>query len=120
MRFHAETCPSENDSVKIDGMSLGDLQNLTMLAVARLGPEAVARTIRQLLADTVGREVSVSTVFVTLTRLEDRGLLESELGEAPEHGGRRSRVFRVTDRGWATLRAARAASERLWEGLERG
>lgn len=99
-------------------MALGDLQNLTMLAVARLGPRAVSKEIRDHLSEVAGRDVSVPTVFVTLTRLEDQGLLSSSRGESPARGGRRARVFRVTDRGWAALRETRAASERLWEGLE--
>ena len=64
-------------------MSLGTLQNLTMLAVARLGAQAVAREIREVMAEVAGRDVSVSTVFVPLTRLEDQGFLESAEGEAP-------------------------------------
>ncbi len=99
-------------------MSLGDLQNLTMLAVARLGTRAVSREIRDLLAEVAGREVSVSTVFVTLTRLEDQGLLTSSKGEPPSRGGRRMRVFSVTEAGWEALERTRSASERFWEGLE--
>lgn len=101
-------------------MTLGDLQNLAMLAVARLGSRACAKEIRELLAEAAGRDVSVSTVFVTLTRLQDRGLLHSELGNAPPRGGRRTRVFSLTDAGWEALRRTREASERLWEGLEPG
>lgn len=101
-------------------MSLGELQNLTMLAVARLGADAVARNVRDVLAQTADRAVSVSTVFVTLTRLEDHGLLESSRGDAPSRGGRRMRHFRVTEAGWEALRATREASERLWEGLPSG
>lgn len=101
-------------------MSLGSLQNLTMLAVARLGSRAVSREIRRVLAEVGGRDVSVSTVFVTLTRLEDQGLLTSTRGEAPARGGRRMRLFSVTEAGWEALRSAREASERLWEGLETG
>ncbi len=98
-------------------MSLGDLQNLTILAVAQLGPEAVARQVRELLAQRVGREVAVPTIFVTLTRLEDQGLLKSVEGDHPERGGRRRRIFSVTEKGWAAVQATRAASERLWEGI---
>jgi len=47
-------------------MGLGDLQNLTVLAVAQLGDDAVARNVRELLAETVGRDVAVPTIFVTL------------------------------------------------------
>jgi PadR family transcriptional regulator PadR len=101
-------------------MSLASLQYLTMLAVARLGSHAVSREIRRVLAELGGREVSVSTVFVTLTRLEDQGLLTSIRGERPARGGRRMRVFSVTEEGWEALRSARAASRRLWEGLEPG
>lgn len=100
------------------GMSIGELQNLTMLAVARLGPEAVSRAIRDTLAEVAGRDVSVATVFVTLTRLEDQGLLRSERGRAPARGGRRMRIFALTEAGWDAVRSAREASERLWEGLE--
>ncbi len=99
-------------------MSLGDLQYLTLLAVVRSGPEATARTVRAVLAEVGGREVSVSTVFVTLTRLEDRGLLASQSGESPQRGGRAPRLFEVTDSGWAALRGARAANERMWQGIE--
>lgn len=99
-------------------MALGDLQNLTILAVARLGEAATARAVRELLAEAAGRDVAVPTVFVTLTRLEDQGLLSSAEGAPPERGGRRRRVFAVTDRGWDAVRSARAASERMWQGLE--
>lgn len=99
-------------------MSVGDLQYLTLLAVARLGPRAVARDVRAELADVAGREVAVSTAFVTLTRLEDRGLLRSRRGETPDRGGRAVRIFELTEAGWAELRATRSANERMWEGID--
>jgi DNA-binding PadR family transcriptional regulator len=101
-------------------MTLGDLQNLTMLAVARLGPRAFAREIRTVLAEVAGRDVSVSTVFVTLTRLEDQGLLASERGTAPARGGRKTRIFSLTEPGWEAVSRTREASERLWSSLEPG
>lgn len=101
-------------------MSLGYLQNLTMLAVARLGADAWARPIRVELEEVAGREVSVSTVFVTLTRLEDQGLVRSREGEPPARGGRARRIFALTEVGWEAVREARAASERMWAGLEGG
>lgn len=76
--------------------SLGDLQNLTMLAVARLGPRAFAREIRDTLHEVAGRKVSVSAVFVTL------------------------RIFSLTEPGWDALRQTRAASEAMGAGLEPG
>lgn len=98
-------------------MALGDLQYLTMLAVARLGSGAFARQIRDELDRVAGRDVSVSSIFVTLTRLEDQGLLTSELGDAPARGGRRTRVFALTSVGRDALHATRAETERMWQGI---
>ncbi len=99
-------------------MAIGDLQYLTLLAVARLGDDAVSRSIRNTLEQVAGRDVAVGTVFVTLTRLEDRGLLASRQGDPPARGGRAVRVFSLTERGWEAVREARAAGERMWEGVE--
>lgn len=97
-------------------MSLGDLQQLAMLAVARLGEEAYGAEIRDELARVAGRRVSVQTVWVTLVRLEEQGLTASTEVAAPE-GGRPRRVFRLTPEGWAALEDARAAMASMWEGV---
>ena len=98
---------------------LGDLQHLVMVAVARLGDNAFGGAIQDELREVAGRDVSVSTVYVTLVRLEDHGLVESGRGEKDEPSvGRPRRVFRVTEAGWDALRAARRSLERIWEGVE--
>jgi DNA-binding PadR family transcriptional regulator len=93
---------------------------MSMLAVARLGKRAYGSAIRDELHDVAGRRVTVPTVYVTLVRLEEQGLVESE--EAPvegSKGGRPRRVFRLTPEGWGALEAARTAMTRMWEGVER-
>lgn len=99
-------------------MSLGELQQMTMLSVARLGSDAYGATIRDELRDVAGHEVSVPTVYVTLVRLEEQGLVSST-DVAPEdgRGGRARRIFALTPAGWNALRGARAAMTRLWEGV---
>ncbi len=98
--------------------TLGALQQLTILAVGRLGEGAYGNAIRQELADVAGREVAVSTVYVTLIRLEDDGLVSSEQVEpAPGAGGRGRRYFRVTPAGWAALRTSREMHDRMWAGV---
>lgn len=98
--------------------SLGDLQQLVMLAVARLGDEAYGNAIRQELADVAGRRVAVSTVYVTLVRLEDNGLVSSKQAEPePGAGGRGRRYFRVAPEGWAALHASREMHDRMWAGV---
>lgn len=99
-------------------MSLGELQQLAMLAVARLGAGAYGAAIRDELADVAGRKVAVPTVYVTLIRLEEQGLVRSsERPPAGGRGGRARRVFELTPGGWDALHEARSAAERMWRGL---
>lgn len=99
-------------------MSLGELQQMTMLAVARLGRDAYGAVIREELRDVAGREVSVPTVYVTLVRLEEQGLVSSaDVAPGEGRGGRARRIFALTPAGWEALRGARAAMSRLWEGV---
>ena len=101
-------------------MSLGDLQQMTMLAVARLDREAYGAAIRDELLEVAGRKVAVPTVYVTLVRLEEQGLVEStEAPGAGERGGRARRVFRLTRAGWQALDQVRVAMSRLWDGVVR-
>lgn len=96
-------------------MALGDLQQLAMLAVARLGADAYGAGVRDELKRVAGREVSVPTVYVTLVRLEEQGLVKS--ADADGAGGRPRRVFELTPGGWSALQAARASMARMWEGV---
>jgi DNA-binding PadR family transcriptional regulator len=99
-------------------MALGDLQHMCMLAVARLGAYAYGSAIRRELREVAGRDVTVPTVYVTLVRLEEQGLVASD--EAPaegERGGRPRRVFRLTRAGWDALGEARAALTSMWRGV---
>jgi DNA-binding PadR family transcriptional regulator len=101
-------------------MSLGELQQLAMLAVARLRADAYGAAIRDELVDVAGRKLSVPTVYVTLVRLEEQGLVRSrEEPPAGGRGGRARRVFELTPSGWDALHEARAASDRMWHGLAR-
>ncbi len=99
--------------------NLGDLQHLVMVAVTRLGDDAFGGAIQDELREVAGRDVSVSSIYVTLVRLEEQGLVESsrEERETPSVG-RPRRVFRVTEAGWEALRAARESIDRIWEGVE--
>ena len=99
-------------------MSLGELQQLSMLAVARLGSDAYGAAIQEELARVADRQVAVPTVYVTLIRLEERGLVRSTEEPPPEgQGGRARRVFELTPSGWDALAEARSAADRMWRGV---
>jgi DNA-binding PadR family transcriptional regulator len=91
-----------------------------MLAVARLGEGAYGAAIRDELARVAGRSVTVPTVYVTLIRLEQEGLVRSAAQPGPgARGGRPRRVFRLTTAGWRAREDAREAMTRMWEGVVR-
>ena len=99
-------------------MSLGDLQHMVMLAVVRLGTEAYGAAIREELRTVAGRRVTVPTVYVTLVRLEEQGLVRSREASVPGgRGGRPRRVFALTAAGWEALEDARATMSRMWKGV---
>lgn len=101
-------------------MSLGELQQMVMLAVARLGAEAYGAAIRDELIEVGGRTVSVPTVYVTLVRLEKQGMVTSRDAHREEgSGGRPRRVFQLTPSGWNALEEAQSSMARMWEGVAR-
>lgn len=101
------------------GDHLGELEELVLLAALRLGRDAYGGGIRKELRKRAGRAPSVSTIYVTLMRLEEKGFVRSRLGESTSpRGGRPKRLFELTDEGLAELHGARRVRERMWEGLD--
>jgi PadR family transcriptional regulator len=100
--------------------SLGEFEQLVLLATLQLGPEARARDIRERIAASAGRTVSRGALYATLDRLVAKRLLDWELEpSAPARGGLASRRFLVTAAGLAALRRSYQAMTTLARGLER-
>ena len=79
---------------------LGNFELMVMLALLRLGEDAYGVPILREIEERGGREVALGSVYATLGRLEEKGLVTSKLGEpTPERGGRAKRYFRVTAQG---------------------
>ncbi|HEY1337284.1 MAG TPA: PadR family transcriptional regulator [Bryobacteraceae bacterium] len=97
---------------------LGEFELLVMLAVLRLGDDAYGVPISREIERQTGRDVAFGAVYSTLDRLQEKGLVRSNLGDAtPERGGRARRYFRVTAAGLRTVREAKQGLIRLWRGL---
>ncbi|MEJ2540212.1 MAG: helix-turn-helix transcriptional regulator [Gemmatimonadota bacterium] len=98
---------------------LGEFEQMLLLAALRLGDDAYGAAMSQELEERVGRRVSRGAVYVTLDRLEAKGLLRSSMSSPrPERGGRRRRVVTVTEAGVEALQESRRALQTLWEGVE--
>jgi PadR family transcriptional regulator PadR len=98
---------------------LGELEQIVLLAVLRLGDHAYAIPILEQIEQHAGRRIARGALYTVLARLEQKGCLRSRLGEPlAERGGRARRYFTVTVPAVRALKQQRAALLRLWRGLE--
>ena len=79
---------------------MGEFEYLVLTTAVRLGEEAYGAAIRLEIEQAIGRRCSVGALYTTLDRLEQKGLVETWMGEATrQRGGRRKRMVRVTLKG---------------------
>jgi PadR family transcriptional regulator, regulatory protein PadR len=94
----------------------GSLEILVLSAVLRAGREASGIPIAREIEAATGRPVPLGSIYATLARLEEKGLVVSELGApTPERGGRAKAFFRLTTPGLTELRHAQRALLALWD-----
>jgi PadR family transcriptional regulator, regulatory protein PadR len=95
---------------------IGSFEEQVMLAVLRTGPEAYGMNVRRELEKVTDRDVTIGSVYITLDRLEAKGLVTST--RTAVRGEPSRRVFEVTSLGARALAETRAMRERLWHGVE--
>jgi PadR family transcriptional regulator PadR len=97
---------------------LGGFELLVLLALIRLGDDAYGVPISDAIEHSSGREVSTGSVYITLDRLESKGLVSSRLGEpTAARGGRAKTYFRITAKGLREVRQARRTLMTLWQDV---
>jgi PadR family transcriptional regulator PadR len=103
-------------SSKVEPGTVGNFEEQVMLAVIRTADEAYGMTVRRELETVTGRGVTIGSVYITLDRLEAKGLVMSERTAAGADSPSR-RVFSVTPAGARALAETRAVRDRLWAGV---
>jgi DNA-binding PadR family transcriptional regulator len=99
--------------------SLGEFEQVTLLAILRLGDNAYGVTIRSEIEACTERDPSPGALYTTLDRLEDKGFVSSKLGDpTPQRGGRAKRFFTVTPTGREAVARSQRAYQRLLKGLK--
>jgi len=89
------------------GTYLGELEELVLLTVGILYPEAYGVGVMDEIEKQAGRSLNISAVHSVLTRLEEKGFLTSEMSDpTEERGGRRKRIFLLTAAGKRALEEA--------------
>lgn len=98
--------------------TIGEFEEILMLTVAVLYNNAYGIAIKDEIETKLNRKVSVGAMRTALKRLEKKGLLKSEFGEATAiRGGKRKRYFRVTPLGQRVLKEVMETRKHLWDSI---
>ncbi|HEV2175314.1 MAG TPA: helix-turn-helix transcriptional regulator [Nitrospira sp.] len=98
--------------------SLGEFEQIVLLAILRLGENAYGVTILAAIAACTGRRPSSGALYTTLDRLEEKGLVQSRMGDpTPQRGGRAKRLMKVTKKGRVAVTKAQRSYQSLLQGL---
>ena len=99
-------------------MPLGDVEQLVMLALLRIGDDAFGAAVQREIAERAGRDVALGAVYTALARLEEKGYVSSRVGDPlPQRGGRRRRHYMVLPDGRSAIAEAWQAMRALSRGL---
>ena len=98
---------------------IGEFEQVVLLSLLRLGNGTWGAAIRRDIQERIGRELPVSVVYVTLQRMEKKGMVKSYVGEPTrERGGRRRRHYLIDTKGEHALGRSYRALKKMAEGLE--
>jgi PadR family transcriptional regulator PadR len=99
---------------------LGEFEEIVMLTVGVLYKEAYGVAIIDEMEQRLDRKVSIGALQTVLRRLESKGYLTSEFGEASNvRGGKRKRYFSLTTLGSRVLRETQEQRVSLFKAIPR-
>ena len=97
---------------------MGEFEELILLIVAIMNGEAYGIGIIEELEKRTGRSAAIGAVQTVLKRMEDKGWVTSQFGEATkERGGKRKRYYTITAEGKKTLAENREKRNSLWAAV---
>ncbi|PHN05273.1 PadR family transcriptional regulator [Flavilitoribacter nigricans] len=97
---------------------LGEFEELVLLTVIVLQEEAYGVQIKKELQDRLNEKLSVGSIQTSLKRLEEKGFLTSEFGDAtPKRGGKRKRIYAATPYAQRVLEEIKAVRMGLWASI---
>lgn len=105
---------AEEINMKQPKYYIGEFEELVLLAILSLREQAYGVKIGDAIEEATGRSVSVGALYTTLSRLEEKGLISSWMGEAtPERGGRAKKYFKIEAPAKLALNHVEASRKRL-------
>jgi PadR family transcriptional regulator, regulatory protein PadR len=101
--------------------SVGQFEQIILTAILSLHDEAYGVTIHEKAVELAQpKRISPGAVYVTLDRLEDKGLISSRLSNpTPVRGGRSKRYYRLEALGERALEESAATAKRVLDTVEK-
>ena len=100
--------------------NLGEFQEIVLLSILILDDEAYGLKIQKEISERLKRPLSRGALHAALSRLEEKGFIDSRFGGATqERGGRRKRYYTLTNSGKASLKQAKELREEMWSLVPR-
>ncbi|MEZ5041946.1 MAG: helix-turn-helix transcriptional regulator [Saprospiraceae bacterium] len=97
---------------------LGEFEELVLLTVIVLQEEAYGVEIKRELEERLKERLSVGSIQSALKRMEEKGFLTSEFGEAtPQRGGKRKRIYTATPYAQSVLAEIKEIRVGLWDAI---
>lgn len=97
---------------------LGEFEEIVLLTVAVMEGQAYGVVLMREIIQKTGRDLRLNQVHSALQRLEEKGMVKSEMGEpTAERGGRRKRLFKMTAFGQRTLHEIQEVRESFWNRI---
>lgn len=97
---------------------LGEFEELVLLTVALLQQEAYGVEIKRELEIRLKVKLSVGSIQSALKRMEEKGFLTSEFGEATlKRGGKRKRIYSTTSHARKVLEEMKEIRAGLWNAI---
>jgi PadR family transcriptional regulator PadR len=101
--------------------SLGEFEQIVLLAIVRLGDDAYGVPIRHEIEKRTKRTISIGALYSTLDRLEAKHYVSSWFSNpTAERGGRSRRYFKVESLGLNALDRSREVLQVMWKGVKLG
>ena len=97
---------------------ISEPEELVLLSTAVLYPNAYAYGIAMEIKEQTGK-LSLASIHTVLYRLENAGLLASELGgQSEKRGGRSKRLFSLTQSGKKAVEEIQAVRQAMWAKIQ--
>ncbi|MEI9921468.1 MAG: PadR family transcriptional regulator [Bacteroidota bacterium] len=97
---------------------LGEFEELVLLTVVSLQQDAYGVEIKRTLEKRMKTKLSVGSIQSALKRMEEKGFLTSEFGEATlRRGGKRKRIYSATTYAHRVLSEMKQIRSSLWDSI---